>query len=214
MKIKVLEFLKNKKGAMGIGTLIIFIAMVLVAAVAASVLINTSGFLQQKASSTGKESTEQVASGLFCSGVSGHITGDLDKMVLYISPNAGSAPIDLKEAKLFVTYDGKSVVLMKNGGVIDATSGNTNLFALDWANATSTGYVVVPLQDADESVINNAVINKGDVVAILVNVESAFGEKIPERRHVSGKLQPEFGAPAVVDFTTPVAYTKDVMELQ
>ena len=215
MKIKVLEFLKNKKGAMGIGTLIIFIAMVLVAAVAASVLINTSGFLQQKASSTGKQSTEQVASGIQVLQVMGmHNMTNINKTVIYISPNAGSAPIDLKEAKLFVTYDGKSVVLMKNGGVIDATSGNTNLFALDWANATSTGYVVVPLQDADESVINNAVINKGDVVAILVNVESAFGEKIPERRHVSGKLQPEFGAPAVVDFTTPVAYTKDVMELQ
>jgi flagellin FlaB len=213
MKIKLLEFLKNKRGAMGIGTLIIFIAMVLVAAVAASVLINTSGFLQQKASSTGKQSTEQVASGLMCSGVTGHIDTNLDKMIIYISPNAGSAPIDLKQAKLFLTYDGKSVILKENG-TIDATTGDTNLFALNWSNATGTGYVVVPLQDADKSVVNNAVINKGDVVAILVDVNKSFGGEIPERQHVSGKLQPEFGAPAVIDFTTPVAYTKTVMELQ
>ncbi|WP_253254787.1 hypothetical protein [Methanofervidicoccus sp. A16] len=83
-----------------------------------------------------------------------------------------------------------------------------------WGGADDKQFLVVPLQDNDKSVIESAVINKGDIVAILINVEAAFGNDIPERAEITGKLQPEFGAPAILDVTTPAAYTSEIIELQ
>ena len=50
----------NKKAAQGVGTLIIFIALILVSAVAAAVLISTASSFQSKAFDVGRQAQEKI----------------------------------------------------------------------------------------------------------------------------------------------------------
>jgi len=92
----------------GIGTLIVFIAMVLVAAIAAGVLINTAGFLQTQAEATGEESTAQVSDRLQIVSTSGNVTAGsgsnyvIDNVTFVIAKAPGAGLVDLKETTVQV----------------------------------------------------------------------------------------------------------------
>ncbi|MCX9089079.1 MAG: hypothetical protein OIN90_16130 [Candidatus Methanoperedens sp.] len=89
----------NDTADVGIGTLIIFIAMVLVAAVAAAVLIQTSGILQQKAQQTGKEAATEVTSNLNIVSVIGNIdrtSMKITNFTIAIQLSAGGQNIDFQ----------------------------------------------------------------------------------------------------------------------
>src|SRR5687768_18607271 len=93
---------RNDRAEVGVGTLIVFIAMVLVAAVAAAVLINTTGSLQQRAQQTGKEATQEVSSNLKVVNVYGDrgatTTDDLHHFKILAELSAGALPMDLSRS--------------------------------------------------------------------------------------------------------------------
>ncbi|MFA0822879.1 MAG: archaellin/type IV pilin N-terminal domain-containing protein [Methanomethylovorans sp.] len=103
--------LNNANAQVGIGTLIIFIAMVLVAAVAAAVLIQTSGTLQQKAQSTGKQATQEVSSNLIVKNIEGvrakttstNMSSTIDLLKLKVGLNVGSASVDVNQVVVAIT---------------------------------------------------------------------------------------------------------------
>ena len=93
---------EEERGQVGIGTLIVFIAMVLVAAIAAGVLINTAGFLQTQAEATGEESTSQVSDRLQVVSQSGTVDdsgedNEISDLEFVVAQAPGADNIDLDE---------------------------------------------------------------------------------------------------------------------
>ncbi|MEM4267557.1 MAG: hypothetical protein QXK37_01870 [Candidatus Woesearchaeota archaeon] len=88
---------------MGIGTLIIFIATILVAAVAAGVLISTSGVLQQRALITGQESRKKITNAIEIISITARgnkTTEKLNDFETLIRLDAGSDPLQMKRFDL------------------------------------------------------------------------------------------------------------------
>lgn len=111
------------RGQVGIGTLIVFIAMVLVAAIAAGVLINTAGFLQTKSEQTGSESTAQVTNRANVVSTVGTVANDdsIHRVNLTVMKSSGAGDVDLSTATVeWLGPDDARILTHADDGTADA----------------------------------------------------------------------------------------------
>jgi len=204
-------------GDMGIGAMIVFIAMVLVAGIAASVLIQTANRLEIQAMKTGQETIGEVSTGVGVTAITGHrTTTNLDRMTIAIQPRSGSFSIDLEQTYIEISDSSKKVVLMYvAGGFNDTSTINGSIFGHCFPDALdATHFGVVVLEDADNSITaTHPVINRGDLVLLTVDLDAVFttGPGLETRTSVWGLIQPEEGAPGVFAFTTPASFAADLV---
>jgi len=206
--------LKDMSAAIGIGSMIIFIAMVLVAGISASVLIQTSTSLEMQALQTAQETTSAVASGLLIDAIEGNATAtSINKIAIEVRPRAGSPDIDINQTVIEISDSSEKHILRHSGNsATNKSSINGAIFNVSNFGSTTTFDVII-LQDADNSVYDNTVISYGDHIILAVNTESVFSGLSP-RTDIFGSVICEEGAPGIIGFTTPSAYADTVIELQ
>lgn len=206
--------LVNNEGAIGIGALIIFISMILVAGIAANVLIQTMNNLQEKAIQTGDETLKDISGGIKVTHISGKANNSkINQLAVFISPTA-SSEIDLTATYISLSDTSKNVIINYNSDVFSSTVSNGIFNTVNSSNLTSTTYGLIVVRDIDDSCsADSPTINDNDVVVLLINTTKCF-QGIDENVEVSGNIYPEYGMSGLISFTTPSSYIDIIIDLQ
>jgi len=175
------------RGESGIGTLIIFIAVVLVAAIAASVLLGTTGSLQQRALTTGKQTEREVSGGLVVvtMAASDGSNGTVDTFEMLVKLTAGSDPISLNDTLLTFDTKNTSQSLSYNDSAPSATSFNVTYAKM--GREYKYGY-----------------LSRGDVVQLTFKSSRPVGES----ELIRLRLIPKHGIIVPLDVVSPDVMTQ------
>jgi flagellin FlaB len=180
----------GEEAEMGVGTLLIFIAMILVAAVAAGVLVRTAYELQQQAESTGDQALMEVSTGLrtiTAFGLTNLSVPEITDIYIKVTLSAGSPVINLEHVIIEIT-----------NGEVDASLG--------WNTASTAGYFDAT-QIRDTYPYNNWTasepgMTQGDIALLHINL-TAQGMSLASQQEAQLLIIPKHGIPTFVSVVAP-----------
>jgi len=181
--------IKNEHAQAGVGTLIIFIAMVLVAAVAAAVLIQTSGVMQSKSTSTTKEAAAAIGENLAVEAVDGiNGGGILTDLNITIKVAAGGSAMDL--SKVLLKINSQNYNYTNN-----VTTGNQFRIWVLRQEGTGLGATTNAYSTTDSPSLDS-----GALARIDVNVS---GLNVAQKKSITISMTPEKGTTFNLPLTLP-----------
>lgn len=192
------SILINDTADVGIGTLIIFIAMVLVAAVAAAVLIQTSGILQQKAQQTGKEAATEVTSNLNIVSVIGNINAtndNIENFTIAVQLSAGGQNIDFQSVVMKYIDNQTSDTMNTSSSIVNLTDVDTTTYLYTERRSTGTA---------------NQVLSVGELGILTIKPTNGLG--LREKGLI--EIVPETGTMVMKEVIAPSTWgTKNYIQL-
>ena len=214
-KFPLLKLSKSIDADIGIGALIIFIAMILIAGISASVMIQTMNNLQQQAVLTSEETLKEISSGVRVTYVSGYVSNStISQLAIFVSPTTASDDIDLTYAMLSLSDSSSKVILNYTNSCFNAGVQNGLFGTLNTSVLTSSQYGILVIRDIDGScTATSPIINDEDLVVLVVNTSSCFSG-ISTRTDVTGEIYPEHGMRGMIRFTTPSSFVNNIIDLQ
>ena len=149
---------ENESGAIGIGAMIIFIALILVAAVASTIIIKTAEELQQRAEATGDDTRDEISGKItlvaaYVSAEDVNVATQADEITLMVQLSAGSDTTLLSSMSWFIVCDGGTTAEVNEGDFTTATE----LDAATLMTATS------------------ASVDAGQTFLVAINVDGSAG---------------------------------------
>ena len=164
----------NENGSIGIGAMIVFIALILVAAVASTVIIKTAEELQDRAEKTGDDTRDSISGKLLVTdayvGTDADDDDDIDTIIVIAKLASGSDPT-LPTAMSYLV-------------VCDSTGFQTDTQTL----ADAAGNAVTPGGDAitDTTNLNSGEMFRFTVTLANCNGAATVGESLPLTLNVEG----------------------------
>lgn len=197
-----------KKAQTGVGTLILFIAMIMVASITANVLIQTSQSLQNQALKTGKETERAIstsAQSLGLVGIDGS-DGTVEEFRIEMKLIAGSDSINLKNAMLSFNYQENGYTYTySNGSCINDSS--TGYFT-DGTNGNGT-FTVKYLVNGNSHTVGY--LQRGEIIDICFALPG--GVSLGEDREADIRFTPQIGIPTSISFITDSVITGSRVKL-
>jgi flagellin FlaB len=214
--------IRSRNAAIGIGSMIIFIAMVLVAGIAAAVLIQTSNSLEITAMTSSQETSDEFATGLRVLDIMGYystrnVSGTeysrIHNMTITVTPRAGSTEINLERVIIEISNsDIKCVLKWEDDAAYDVDA--NGVFSTDVFDLTADEFGIIALYDDDSSINANAKgLNDNDKAILSLNLSATFNGGLAQRKDVWGMVIPETGSPGVFIFRSPPAYADTLNDL-
>ncbi|HUT00192.1 MAG TPA: archaellin/type IV pilin N-terminal domain-containing protein, partial [Candidatus Thermoplasmatota archaeon] len=202
----------------GIGTLIVFIAMVLVAAVAASVIIQTAENLQQRAYAVGKQTIQDVSSGVRVISVTGYTDENrtrIEYLAIAVTPRAGSYDIDMNKTLLYLQLDDYSVLSLNLSSKANKVSESGIFHTLNESLLNSTNFGVISIQDRDDSVMKTNGMSTTDQAILIVNLTAVLPTTngLLPGEILNGRLVPDIGSSGIFVAQSPNAFKYRVCDL-
>jgi len=209
---------------MGVGTMIVFISMVLVSGLAAGVLIKVANDLQQQAQATATETMLRVSTGLTITEVWGDRGTDVNETITYlwfkIQLQPGSPDISMDDLMIGITdYDNVQDLsfLADTNNMTNWDNRNTTKSTYLRNMAGISTYTAEELRDPQDTFYNssnsgnNMVITYGVMLRVFVNA-SAAGIVLEPQDTVRVNLMTS-GYEKYEEFTLPEAFTGRLLAL-